>query len=125
MLSPEPESPRLPGHRRNSLYALEKCENAGGLPSRRSPLTRVWVVSAADPFSSPSRTRTYNKPVNSRKDVGRKSMEDSTSGHDKPQLSAPLAQPPADPDLSRVIEAWPILPAHIRAAVLALVQTAR
>jgi hypothetical protein len=27
----------------------------------------------------------------------------------------------ADPDLARVIEVWPTLPAHLRAAVLALV----
>jgi hypothetical protein len=30
-----------------------------------------------------------------------------------------------DPDLARVIDAWPGLPAHIRAAVLALLSTAR
>ena len=29
----------------------------------------------------------------------------------------------ADGDLARVVEAWPTLPAHIRAAVLALVET--
>jgi hypothetical protein len=31
----------------------------------------------------------------------------------------------ADPDLARVVTAWPDLPAHIKAAVLALVGTAR
>ncbi len=30
-----------------------------------------------------------------------------------------------DPDLARVVTAWPDLPTHIRAAVLALVGTAR
>jgi hypothetical protein len=30
-----------------------------------------------------------------------------------------------DPDLQRVMAAWPDLPAHIKAAVLALVGTAR
>ena len=30
-----------------------------------------------------------------------------------------------DLDLARVIDAWPVLPAHIRAAVLALIGTAR
>jgi hypothetical protein len=30
-----------------------------------------------------------------------------------------------DPDLSRVIDAWPTLPAQLRAAVMALVGTAR
>jgi hypothetical protein len=35
------------------------------------------------------------------------------------------AEIPADPDLARVIDAWPDLPDHIRAAVLALVGTTR
>ncbi len=35
----------------------------------------------------------------------------------------PKAMPPADPDLSRVIAAWPSLPEPIRRAVLALIQT--
>jgi hypothetical protein len=30
-----------------------------------------------------------------------------------------------DPELARVVTAWPDLPAHIKAAVLALVGTAR
>jgi hypothetical protein len=33
----------------------------------------------------------------------------------------PDQTPPADPDLARVAAAWPDLPGHIRAAVLALV----
>jgi hypothetical protein len=37
--------------------------------------------------------------------------------------AAPVHAP--DADLARVIEAWPALPAHVRAAVLALVQAAR
>jgi hypothetical protein len=36
---------------------------------------------------------------------------------------APLAA--ADPDLARVVTAWPNLAPHIRAAVLALIGTAR
>jgi hypothetical protein len=35
----------------------------------------------------------------------------------------PLAQT-ADPGLARLVDAWPTLPAHIRAAVLALVDAA-
>jgi hypothetical protein len=31
----------------------------------------------------------------------------------------------ADPDLSRIVSAWPILPPHIRAAMLALIATGR
>jgi hypothetical protein len=30
-----------------------------------------------------------------------------------------------DPDLARVLDAWPTLPPHVRAAILALVATAR
>jgi hypothetical protein len=48
---------------------------------------------------------------------------------EKIALSGPGAAKPgavtADPDLARVIIAWPDLPAHIRAAVLALIGTAR
>jgi hypothetical protein len=31
---------------------------------------------------------------------------------------------PADADLARVLDAWPTLPPHVKAAVLALVATA-
>jgi hypothetical protein len=49
----------------------------------------------------------------------------NASGDDSPSLSAPLAQQaPADPDLARVLDAWPTLPEHIKAAVLALVAAA-
>jgi hypothetical protein len=34
-------------------------------------------------------------------------------------------QAPLDADLQRVLDAWPTLPEHIRAAVLALIVTAR
>jgi hypothetical protein len=37
----------------------------------------------------------------------------------------PSEAPPTDPDLARVLDAWPNLPAHIKAAVLALVATVR
>jgi hypothetical protein len=56
-----------------------------------------------------------------------------TCGEDKSPLTAPLTgtadngcEPlrEPDPDLARVIDAWPDLPQHIRAAVLALVGTA-
>ena len=74
---------------------------------------------------SPSRSRTYNKPVNSRKVAGRKSMQDKTSSDGAPELSALLAHHlQADPDLARLVDSWPALPTHIRAAILALVQAA-
>jgi hypothetical protein len=37
----------------------------------------------------------------------------------------PSAQADCDADLTRVVEAWPVLPSHIRAAVLALVAACR
>jgi hypothetical protein len=40
-------------------------------------------------------------------------------------LSALLAQQPPDPDLARLCSTWPTLAAHIKAAILALVQAAR
>src|SRR5262245_28710926 len=72
--------------------------------------------------SSPSRTRTYNKPVNSRKDAGHKIKQDKTYGEEQLTLSAPLALEPADPDLARLCTAWATLPPHLKAAILALVQ---
>ncbi|HEV2946080.1 MAG TPA: hypothetical protein VGX70_01810 [Gemmataceae bacterium] len=39
-------------------------------------------------------------------------------------MSDDLATVSSDPELARVVEAWPTLPNRIRAAVLALVTTA-
>jgi hypothetical protein len=52
-------------------------------------------------------------------------LPDNTSGHATPQLAPVLAPGPADPDLARLVAAWPQLPPYIKAAVLALVGTAR
>jgi hypothetical protein len=44
-----------------------------------------------------------------------------------PTLTRPLhtdTETVSDPDLARVVTAWPSLPPHIRAAVLALIGTA-
>jgi hypothetical protein len=53
-------------------------------------------------------------------------LPDNTSGDTAPP-HVPQHVPAGltDPDLTRLIDAWPELPAHIRAAVLAMVQTAR
>ena len=53
-----------------------------------------------------------------------------TCGKPAAALALPLAHADrksevADPELARVIESWPTLPEHIRAAVLALIQTAQ
>jgi hypothetical protein len=59
----------------------------------------------------------------------RKPLPDTTSGAEvhelAPQLAPEGAETPLDADLARVAAAWPDLPPHIKAAVLALVGTAR
>jgi hypothetical protein len=42
-----------------------------------------------------------------------------------PSPDVPVPVPVTDPNLVHILGAWPTLPDHIRAAVLALVQTAR
>lgn len=37
----------------------------------------------------------------------------------------PLDEPRADPDLGKVIDVWPHLPKHIKAAIMALVATSK
>jgi hypothetical protein len=53
----------------------------------------------------------------------------NTSGGDTQRpdraLTKPAPEAPADADLTRIIDAWPSLPPHIRAAVLALIGTTR
>jgi hypothetical protein len=52
--------------------------------------------------------------------------QEATSDEGVAVLAPPLAlQPPADLDLTRLCSAWPTLPAHIKAAILALVGAAR
>ena len=76
--------------------------------------------------SSPTRTRTWNKPVNSRKNTDRNPRQDNTSDEETAKLSAQLAhRVPADPELARVIAAWPDLAPPIRRAILALVESGR
>jgi hypothetical protein len=75
--------------------------------------------------SSPTRTRTWNKPVNSRLLTERNHLSGSTSGDTPVALAQPLAQALPDPDLARLCSLWPALPGHIRAAILALVAAVR
>jgi hypothetical protein len=55
-------------------------------------------------------------------------LPDNTSGTVaaslSPQLAPAAPNPPADPDRAAVAAAWPDLPPHVRAAVLALVDAA-
>jgi hypothetical protein len=53
-------------------------------------------------------------------------LPDNTSGKFALPLSAQLSgQPPIDPDLARIVAAWPGLPESIRLAVLALAEGGR
>jgi len=74
--------------------------------------------------NSPSRIRTYNKPVNSRNVKGRKPLPANTSGKPTGQLAPQLAPAPADADLARLLDAWPRLPLPLRKAILALLDAA-
>jgi hypothetical protein len=53
---------------------------------------------------------------------GRKSLPGNTSGGEDSRLTVLLT---ADPDLRRVAAAWSSLPGHVKAAVLALVESGR
>jgi hypothetical protein len=55
---------------RKSLRELYKKRNAGRWLSRRLLLTRVSGIARGKTKSSPSRTRTYNKPVNRWAEIG-------------------------------------------------------
>jgi len=54
----------------------------------------------------------------------RKSLPAKASGNNSGPLTAPLTCVAGDPDLARILDAWPDLPEHIKAAVLALVEAA-
>jgi hypothetical protein len=77
--------------------------------------------------SAPRRTRTYNPLIKSRNISGPNPLAANTSDDGDPGVALRLAQaeePPIDPDLLRVAQAWPALPDAIRRAVLALVGSA-
>jgi hypothetical protein len=63
---------------------------------------------------------TGNKQVNSRLFTERNPLSARTSG----DTATALAQVLADPDLQRLVTAWPTLPDQFKAAVLALLATA-
>jgi hypothetical protein len=53
------------------------------------------------------------------------SPENTYDANDGRHVPQHVPAGPADPDLARVVIAWPDLPSHIKAAVLALVGTGR
>jgi hypothetical protein len=111
-------------------------DRAAGSPNATSPNTLpLQGVEAGCVRLMPSDARagdgarTHDSHVGNA-DASRPTVDASNDlRHSKPQLSPQLAPgaetPPADSDLARVAAAWPHLPPHIKAAVLALVGAAR
>src|SRR5262249_37780730 len=111
-----------PARRRNDPRKRGERTPGGGAGS-----VDVIGRKAGRALPSPSRTRTYNKPVNSRNMPGPNPLPANTSDDGAPGVALCLAQTeetPIDPDLLRVVQAWPDLPDAIRRAVLALVSSA-
>jgi hypothetical protein len=52
-------------------------------------------------------------------------VDDPLSPQLAPEVKTKLSTLSADPDLTRLVAAWPDLPAHIKAAVLALLDASR
>jgi hypothetical protein len=75
-------------------------------------------------FSEGDGTRTRNHRIDSPLTPLPTSVSDNDLRQQPPPLTGPLLPDAGtDPDLARVVTAWPDLPPHVRAAVLALVQT--
>jgi hypothetical protein len=64
--------------------------------------------------------RTPDIQIHSLEATSRNPLPANTSAATAGQLAPQLAPTHADPDLARVVEAWPTLPPAIRRAVLAL-----
>jgi hypothetical protein len=71
-------------------------------------------------------TRTPDIQIHSLKIGEPNALHGNTSGETPPSVAVQLPTvADTDPDLTRLSSAWPKLPDHIRAAILALVTTAR
>lgn len=64
-------------------------------------------------------------PLESRKAPSHQALTPTPSEPLAHSLAQNSENPPADPDLARLVEAWPNLPEPIRRAVLALVGSVR
>jgi len=76
---------------------------------------------------APCRTRTYNPLIKSQTRGGSQTQAPQDSTTDSAPVTTPRLTKPAenDPDLARLVAAWPELPEVIRRAMVALVESAR
>ena len=103
-------------------------ESGGENAAIHNPLTVQGVEAGCDlPRLSESRAgdriRTGDVQLGNAAVAAAKDKQDNDLRQADGTLTARL-QENADPDLARVVAAWPALPEHIKAAVLALVRTA-
>jgi integrase len=74
--------------------------------------------------SGPSRIRTCNQGIMRTPDCGCNSLPAITSGESAPRhVPQHVPGEPIDPELARLVEAWPSLPLPIRAAIRALIDS--
>jgi hypothetical protein len=101
--------------------AMEEVEK------RRKPQALVFLGAAAFLFRVGDRTRTGNNQIHSADNPPQNVRSANDLQRQAPAFTRPLhtdAETAPDSDLARVIAAWPNTPAHIRAAILALIGTA-
>src|SRR5262245_22430384 len=82
------------------------------------PLSSAGRLEALPGIRVGDRTRTGDNQIHGLDMIINKSESNKTLRQGDALLAAPLA---VDPDLARVIEAWPAIPVPIKAAVLTIV----
>jgi hypothetical protein len=74
--------------------------------------------------TTPGRVRTCNLRFRRPTASERNPLADNTSGDAATPLAPVLAPGPQDPDLDRVVAAWPTLPVHVRQTIATLITAA-